>query len=167
MGSTVLSLVQREVNDQPGNLMVQHSVYQKSCRPKGGYVQIVCIRASRRDLLRGRSRPVESIPILRHPGKLRRCGLFRAAWLQSENALAGESLTNQSAGRLVFASCLFAFLVPVVFVLLSAPARTRFRAARSWWYRSSKPSASTCNRPLSIGSMPGSWASRPAWRFHR
>ena len=34
------------------------------------------------------------------------------------------------------------------------PAR---RAARSWWCRWSRPSASTCSRPSSSGSTPGRW----------
>ena len=31
------------------------------------------------------------------------------------------------------------------------------RAARSWWCRWSRPSASTCSRPSSSGSTPGRW----------
>ena len=34
---------------------------------------------------------------------------------------------------------------------------TARRAGGSWWCRWSRPSASTCSRPSSSGSMPGSW----------
>jgi malonate decarboxylase alpha subunit len=43
------------------------------------------------------------------------------------------------------------------------PAPAARRAARSWWCRWWRPSASTCSPPSSSTWTPGAWPSRPAW----
>ena len=48
-----------------------------------------------------------------------------------------------------------------------AAAMPACRAAGSWWCRWSRPSASTCSRPSSSGSTPGSWRRAPACRCRR